>query len=236
MSQLQRQLMSQMQWQQPAQLQRHSPPSAPQLLLRVRRCRWCAGAMELHLCRPLSRRMSLVLQVVRWSDGTYLEDQDMWRLSGLHRCRRDAAQLHAAPPPTACAGLIEWRSAGHIPVGATMAATPRHATPRHATPRHATPRHATPRHATPRHATPRHATPRHATPRHATPRHATPRHATPRHATPRHATPHAASCRPVLLLSKPADAHIRDYTLRTPLTFAPGSAELTGEARGRVHA
>ncbi len=24
-------------------------------------------------------------QVIRWSDATYLEDQDMWRLSGLHR-------------------------------------------------------------------------------------------------------------------------------------------------------
>jgi beta-galactosidase len=24
-------------------------------------------------------------QVLRWSDATYLEDQDMWRLSGLHR-------------------------------------------------------------------------------------------------------------------------------------------------------
>ena len=24
-------------------------------------------------------------QVMRWSDATYLEDQDMWRLSGIHR-------------------------------------------------------------------------------------------------------------------------------------------------------
>ena len=23
--------------------------------------------------------------VLRWSDGTYLEDQDMWWLSGIHR-------------------------------------------------------------------------------------------------------------------------------------------------------
>lgn len=29
--------------------------------------------------RPSSR------QVTRWSDATYLEDQDMWRLSGIHR-------------------------------------------------------------------------------------------------------------------------------------------------------
>ncbi|MDG1052788.1 MAG: glycoside hydrolase family 2 TIM barrel-domain containing protein, partial [Flavobacteriaceae bacterium] len=28
---------------------------------------------------------SIVLQVIRWSDGTYLEDQDFWRLSGIER-------------------------------------------------------------------------------------------------------------------------------------------------------
>ncbi|KAG2426464.1 hypothetical protein HXX76_011694 [Chlamydomonas incerta] len=28
---------------------------------------------------------TLAVQVLRWSDATYLEDQDMWRLSGLHR-------------------------------------------------------------------------------------------------------------------------------------------------------
>ncbi len=28
---------------------------------------------------------SLALQVFRWSDGSYLEDQDHWRLSGIHR-------------------------------------------------------------------------------------------------------------------------------------------------------
>ena len=27
----------------------------------------------------------VALQVFRWSDGSYLEDQDMWRLSGIHR-------------------------------------------------------------------------------------------------------------------------------------------------------
>lgn len=27
----------------------------------------------------------LAVQVIRWSDGTYLEDQDHWRLSGIHR-------------------------------------------------------------------------------------------------------------------------------------------------------
>ena len=24
-------------------------------------------------------------QVIKWSDGSYLEDQDMWWLSGIHR-------------------------------------------------------------------------------------------------------------------------------------------------------
>ncbi len=30
-------------------------------------------------------RNRLAIQVFRWSDGSYLEDQDMWRLSGIHR-------------------------------------------------------------------------------------------------------------------------------------------------------
>ena len=25
------------------------------------------------------------MEVYRWSDGSYLEDQDMWRLSGIYR-------------------------------------------------------------------------------------------------------------------------------------------------------
>lgn len=28
---------------------------------------------------------NLCVQVIRWSDGSYLEDQDMWRMSGIHR-------------------------------------------------------------------------------------------------------------------------------------------------------
>ena len=35
--------------------------------------------------RLRARGNLLAVQVVRWSDATYLEDQDMWRLSGLHR-------------------------------------------------------------------------------------------------------------------------------------------------------
>jgi beta-galactosidase len=32
-----------------------------------------------------SGRNRVAVQVFRWSDGSYLEDQDMWRLSGIHR-------------------------------------------------------------------------------------------------------------------------------------------------------
>ncbi|UCH01641.1 MAG: beta-galactosidase, partial [Candidatus Bathyarchaeota archaeon] len=32
-----------------------------------------------------SGRNTLAVQVYRWSDGSYLEDQDMWRLSGIYR-------------------------------------------------------------------------------------------------------------------------------------------------------
>lgn len=28
---------------------------------------------------------NIAVQVIRWSDGSYLEDQDMWRMSGIHR-------------------------------------------------------------------------------------------------------------------------------------------------------
>ena len=36
----------------------------------------------------------LAVQVLRWSDGSYLEDQDFWRLSGIYR----SVWLWAAPP------------------------------------------------------------------------------------------------------------------------------------------
>ncbi len=36
-----------------------------------------------HVVRPGAN--TLALRVVRWSDGSYLEDQDHWRLSGIHR-------------------------------------------------------------------------------------------------------------------------------------------------------
>ncbi|MCG9793719.1 glycoside hydrolase family 2 TIM barrel-domain containing protein [Flavobacterium algicola] len=33
----------------------------------------------------VSGKNRVAIQVFRWSDGSYLEDQDMWRLSGIHR-------------------------------------------------------------------------------------------------------------------------------------------------------
>jgi len=38
-------------------------------------------------CHPCGSDLKNVLavQVYRWSDGSYLEDQDQWRLSGIHR-------------------------------------------------------------------------------------------------------------------------------------------------------
>ena len=37
------------------------------------------------LLNPSGQENTLVVQVLKWSDGTYLEDQDMWRFSGIHR-------------------------------------------------------------------------------------------------------------------------------------------------------
>lgn len=38
-------------------------------------------------CHPCGsdKKNSLAVQVIRWSDGSYLEDQDHWWLSGIHR-------------------------------------------------------------------------------------------------------------------------------------------------------
>ncbi|GIL52349.1 hypothetical protein Vafri_8240 [Volvox africanus] len=37
------------------------------------------------LLTAAEQQNTLAVQVLRWSDATYLEDQDMWRLSGIHR-------------------------------------------------------------------------------------------------------------------------------------------------------
>ena len=40
-----------------------------------------------------SGKNSIAVEVYRWSDGSYLEDQDFWRLSGIQR----TVFLHARP-------------------------------------------------------------------------------------------------------------------------------------------
>ena len=40
-----------------------------------------------------SGKNSIAVEVYRWSDGSYLEDQDFWRLSGIQR----SVFLHARP-------------------------------------------------------------------------------------------------------------------------------------------
>lgn len=39
------------------------------------------------------------LQVLKWSDGSYLEDQDMWWLSGIHRHAGQGHARRAGPCP-----------------------------------------------------------------------------------------------------------------------------------------
>jgi beta-galactosidase len=41
--------------------------------------------VELDVTDALTRRNLLAVEVYRWSDGAFLEDQDMWRLSGIFR-------------------------------------------------------------------------------------------------------------------------------------------------------
>jgi beta-galactosidase len=33
----------------------------------------------------VERKNTVAVQVLRWSDGSYMEDQDFWRLSGIDR-------------------------------------------------------------------------------------------------------------------------------------------------------
>ncbi|TFG05834.1 DUF4981 domain-containing protein [Candidatus Thorarchaeota archaeon] len=40
---------------------------------------------EFNITRHLKKKNVLAVEVYRWSDGSYLEDQDMWRLSGIYR-------------------------------------------------------------------------------------------------------------------------------------------------------
>jgi beta-galactosidase len=47
-----------------------------------------------HLRRDGGEENTLAVMVLRWSDGSYLEDQDMWRFAGIHR----SVSLRAARP------------------------------------------------------------------------------------------------------------------------------------------
>ncbi len=40
---------------------------------------------EFNITRFIQEKNTLAVEVYRWSDGSYLEDQDMWRLSGIYR-------------------------------------------------------------------------------------------------------------------------------------------------------
>lgn len=83
---------------------------------------------------PLARpgRNILAVQVVQWSDGTYLEDQDMWWLSGIFRDvwliaapRADFADVFTVPgfDPDRSIGTLDVTLAFHAPpAGATVAA------------------------------------------------------------------------------------------------------------------
>ena len=51
----------------------------------------------------------LAVQVMRWSDGSYLEDQDMWRLSGLFR------DVHLSA--THATWLADYSATTHISIG-----------------------------------------------------------------------------------------------------------------------
>ena len=54
----------------------------------------------------------LAVQVFRWSDGSYLEDQDMWRLSGIHR----EVMLLAQPKTALNDFFVKADATGHLQV------------------------------------------------------------------------------------------------------------------------
>jgi beta-galactosidase len=71
-------------------------------------------------------RNTIAVQVVRWSDGSYLEDQDFWRLSGIFRDvflwrspaeRFQDLEILADYDPTTAAGTLDvtWAIAGEGP-------------------------------------------------------------------------------------------------------------------------
>jgi beta-galactosidase len=49
--------------------------------------------VEFNITNYLKEENEMVVQVIRWTDGAYLEDQDMWQMSGIHR----DVYLYSAP-------------------------------------------------------------------------------------------------------------------------------------------
>ena len=50
----------------------------------------------------------LAVQVMKWSDGSYLEDQDMWWLSGIHRWVGEGRRRQLAAEEFPQAALVYW--------------------------------------------------------------------------------------------------------------------------------
>lgn len=54
---------------------------------------------------------TVAVQVMKWSDGSYLEDQDMWRLSGIHRSVRILFKPHTYIQDFRIDSVIEFEDA-----------------------------------------------------------------------------------------------------------------------------
>ena len=80
---------------------------------------------EFNISKYLKRgKNSLAVEVYRWSDGSYLEDQDFWRLSGIQR----SVFLHARPKTYiedffAVGDLVNNYKDGHLKLGVLIKGT-----------------------------------------------------------------------------------------------------------------
>ncbi|MBN2862798.1 MAG: DUF4981 domain-containing protein [Bacteroidales bacterium] len=77
---------------------------------------------EFNISKYLKRgKNSIAVEVYRWSDGSYLEDQDFWRLSGIQR----SVFLHARPKTYiqdffAVGDLVNNYKDGHFKLGVSL--------------------------------------------------------------------------------------------------------------------
>ena len=80
---------------------------------------------EFNITKLLKKgKNTLAVEVYRWSDGSYLEDQDFWRLSGIQR----SVYLHARPKTYindffASAGLVNNYKDGLLKLNVTVTGT-----------------------------------------------------------------------------------------------------------------